>query len=98
MEKKESQELRIAINLETFETKFSDFVRVETTPDHIFLNFIETLPGVPEDQPNGKIVSRIALTWPHFARLAGLLERLLEDHKGKAKDAFETFVFKGDQE
>jgi hypothetical protein len=98
MGKGNMQGLRLGINLETFETKFSDYVETEATPDHVILNFIETLPGAPEDQPNGRIASRIVLSWPHFARLSGMLERVLEENKDAAKDAFETLVFQGEQE
>lgn len=82
------QNIRVAVNTEAINTLFSDTVQVEATPDHVILNFIQFLPGRSKDQTDAKVVSRVVLTWPHFARLTQLLPNILEQNKKLAYDSF----------
>ncbi|TCP22694.1 uncharacterized protein DUF3467 [Scopulibacillus darangshiensis] len=72
---------------------FSDHVQLESSAEHAVLNFIQMVPGAPEGQPNGKIISRIALTWPHVARLAGLLDSTIDRQKREILNNLEQNLF-----
>lgn len=92
MEEKQVPDLRIHMNIDAFQTNFADLIQVEANPENVIFNFIQTLPGAPEGVANGKVVSRIAITWPHFARFVGVLQKNMEEGRKHAQASFETFV------
>ncbi|OAK70107.1 DUF3467 domain-containing protein [Lederbergia galactosidilytica] len=87
-----NNDLRIAIDLDTFKTEFAERVQVETSGQHVILSFLQMIPGATEQQSNAKIVSRIALTWPQFALVSDLLSELKSEHKQSAQDTFVSCV------
>lgn len=89
----EAGNLRIAHSVETFETLFGDLVLIETTPETIYLNFIQRLPDTGPENPNAKLIARIALTWPHFARIVDLFNRIVAERRDEAKENFLQYLF-----
>lgn len=88
MEEPKVLELRLAIDPNNFETLFSDAIQVESDADRVILNFLQRLPGDAPEQPNAKIISRIALTWPHYARLVTAINSVMENGREQAKEQF----------
>lgn len=97
--------VQIVANLEQLNTTFADVISVEATPDIVYLNFLQSFPSgsTPDVSPEvaekhppakvAKVVSRIALSWPHFARIAVVLNETLKDNRDQAKETFTNFVF-----
>lgn len=79
---------RLNINFDNFEALFSEETHIEATKDHVIIMFVQKIPGAPKEHPNGKVVSRIVMSWPEFARTSKLFTRILQTHKGKAQDSF----------
>jgi hypothetical protein len=87
-----NQELRIAVDFDKLKSEFATNVQVEITDDHVILSFLQSFPSAPADQPNAKIVSRIALTWLHFSKLTKVLSEIHDKQKGLAIDNFVNTV------
>lgn len=82
-------ELRVSHSIEELETLFIDLVQVEANPEAVFLTLIQKLPGENQEddtQPNAKIIGRFAVSWPHFARLADLFQRIISERYIEVKD------------
>lgn len=94
MENNKMQELRIAIDFDSLKSEFANNLQVESSPDNVILNFVQSFPNVPDDKPNAKVISRIVLTWPHFAQIANLLSNVLEANRSIANDSFVQNVLK----
>lgn len=90
-EEKHKRVLTITANM-NMNTLFVDMIQVQSNPENIVLNLLQFLPddleGSP-DNPQAKLVGRFALTWPHFARLVGVLVNCYEQQKDSAKKALE---------
>lgn len=92
--------VQIMADLAKTDTIFSDVVTIESCPDNVIISFVQSYPsGRAENVPDeiagnipveriGKIVSRVVLTWPHFARVVGHFQKTLNDGKDIAKDNF----------
>lgn len=98
MSQNKQRELRLAIDIDQYEAHFANGIQIDTSYDSVVLHFIQKLPGELdlEEAPNGKLISSIVLSWPHFARITRLLNRVLDENRGRAKDAFDTNVLKGE--
>ena len=86
-------ELRLSVDVNSFMTLYSEVVQIEASADRIILSFLQRLPGEEPDQPNAKVVSRVALTWPHFARLLVALNATMDQGREQAKKQFLDNVF-----
>lgn len=93
------REAKVHINLDQFNTVFVDGVQVDATADVIYLMLMQNLPGTPEDaQPSAKVVSRVALSWPHAARLAHVINTALEEKREEIRASYTQFVFEPKKE
>ncbi|BAD74776.1 DUF3467 domain-containing protein [Geobacillus thermoleovorans] len=85
-------DLRIALEMDNFRSNFSDLVQVETSPEHVYINFLERLPLSGENEPNAKVISRIVVSWPHFIRIVKLFNNVLMSNKNLAQDTFMSLM------
>lgn len=88
MDEPKTVEFRLNVDVNNFETLYSEVIQIEANPDRIILNFLQRLPGDAPEQPNAKIVSRIVLTWPHFGRLLPALQSIFDGNREQAKVQF----------
>ena len=75
-------------------TCFADLIQVEASPEYVSINVLQKVPGACRDteregSAQATLVSRVAMTWPHFVRLADLLPRIVDDYRDRARQAFE---------
>lgn len=87
-------EISVAVNTDTLVTWFADLVQVEADRESVSINVAQKVPGIGQgidcgNTPQAMLVGRIILSWPHFARLASILPRVLDDHRNIAKQALE---------
>ncbi|WP_338826308.1 hypothetical protein MTBGP_11160 [Moorella thermoacetica] len=90
-------ELRANITPENFQPMYADLVQVEATPEIVTLNFFQLMPPNLSGTPNAKLIARIVLTWPHFARIAQMLPQILETNREHVKEALMRFLFPGEE-
>lgn len=96
-ERNNTLELRIAMDFNTIKTDFASNTQLETSDDYVTFNFLQFFPGGPADQPNTKIISRVAVSWPHFAKMTKMMNEMLERNKGLAyTDFVNTVMNNGD--
>ena len=73
------QSVQIFADINNMSTIASDLINIETNNGYVIINFLQTFPitnampnipeGMPKPQRSAKIVSRISLSWEHFASL-----------------------------
>ena len=49
-------------------------------------------PGVENQFPNAKVVARVALTWPHFIRIASMFATTVKDNQGAVKESLDKML------
>lgn len=98
MEKPKATDLRMSIDVNNFETLFSEIAQIDANSDRIIISFLQHLPGDDPKQPNAKVVSRIALTWPHFARILTMLNSTMDKGREHAKTQFLRDVCPGEND
>lgn len=73
------QSVQIFADINNMSTIASDLINIETNNGYVIINFLQTFPittpiaNLPKDMPqperSAKIVSRISLSWEHFASI-----------------------------
>lgn len=72
-------------------TQFADLVAVEANNEAVYLSFIQGMRGCDPatKEPQGRLVARVVLTWPHFVRVHEMIARTVQERKNAAKEAAE---------
>ncbi len=75
--------------------EFVDLVQANWNPERVIFSFVQTNPGgtMPSDSKEqlfaGRLVSQIAVTWPHLVRIRDLLDKAIKENK---KSVIETTI------
>ncbi|SHH31963.1 hypothetical protein SAMN02745221_02146 [Thermosyntropha lipolytica DSM 11003] len=83
----EKKQRFIVIRPEDANIEFVDLVQANWNPERVVLTFIQTGPGgavpadLPEEEYAGRLVSQIAVTWPHLVRIRDLLDKAIQENK-----------------
>lgn len=72
-------------------SQFADLVAVEANNEAVYLSFIQGMRGCDPDtkEPQGRLVTRVVLTWPHFVRVHEMIARTVQERKNAAREAAE---------
>lgn len=87
-QKIKNETTRLSLDFENYQSVFSEETHIEAAEDHVIIMFVQKISGVPENHPNGKVVSRVIMTWPEFARTSKLFATVLQRNKGMAQESF----------
>ena len=79
----ESDKGNVIVDIETITTTFIDYIEIDISLDTVYLNTIQKLPG---KDSKAKLISRYAISWPHFARLSKSFNSLLLKYRDDIKD------------
>ena len=73
------QSVQIFADINNMSTIASDLVNIESNNGYVIINFLQTFPittavpnlpeGIPQPERSAKIVSRVSLSWEHFASI-----------------------------
>lgn len=82
--------------------QFIDLVVTHADAEKVILVFIQKIPGGTKPDSNeeiidGRIVTQVAVTWPHLVRIRDLFDRII---KNKRSEIIQTInkVFEGEDE
>lgn len=89
----ETKELTIISDAEGMTVVFSDLVQVESNKESIYLNFLQKAMD-DSDGMSANLMARIAVTWPHFARITAMFNDILENEREQLKDHLNKTLFK----
>lgn len=60
---------------------FCDNVRVKQYNDHVVMTFVQFVEGLAEDKPESMVFSNVAVSIPHFLKLARVVGDVAEKIK-----------------
>ena len=88
-------EISVSIRPDALVTWFADLVQAEANPEYVSINVLQEVPGTGretghEGPMQAMLVGRVAMTWPHFVRLANLLPKIVDDYRDRARQAVEV--------
>lgn len=85
MEEQKDANLALFVDDHAMRLEFADLVRVDANAERVILTFVQRYPeaeataqtetSIP--MPNGRIVSRVVVSWPHLVRIRDMLNTLI---------------------
>lgn len=90
MSEGDNKTLNIVSDVESLRAEFSDIIQVEANQERVILSFLQSLPD--QEQKNAQVIKRIAISWPHFARLAQLCNNVLEENHDQVINHLNKFI------
>lgn len=106
MEEQKDANLAMYADEHAMRLEFADIVRVDANAERVILTFIqrypeaeaanrtETKPPIPGVQymPNGRIVSRVVVSWPHLIRIRDMLNKHISERASDVVAAAQTIM------
>ncbi|MEW6574284.1 MAG: hypothetical protein AB1374_11715 [Bacillota bacterium] len=78
----------VVTDLAAAQIQFVDLINASWDTERIVLTFIQKSPlnlppGAEQDKIDGRVVTQVAITWPHLVRLRDLFTRMIESEGQK---------------
>lgn len=87
------QDIRILVDPNGIFTFVSEFEQVQVNGDFVTLNFLQFIPTGPNEPPSAKLLSRISMSWSHFAKFVSMCNSVISHNREMARTEFMNSVF-----